>query len=145
MMSCIRCRRAFVSIGIAAACVTANRSVRPVDFTRDVWQLRLDVDSAPTRHPANEPSLGSIDFAAHRYSLDVWRALNRRLPAGAYVTALDESRQYKITLGDSTSFDEKIVMTGRALTADSIIGTWTETIICCSAGGRFMLWRAHGS
>jgi len=45
------------------------------------------------------------------------------------------------SLGDSASFDEKIVMSGRAITADSIVGTWTETIVCCSAAGRFALWR----
>jgi len=132
-----------VLIGVAAGCVTANASERPIDFTRDIWQVRLDVDSAPTRNPAKEPAFGSIDFAAHRYSIDFWRAINHRLPNGAYVAALEAPRQYKITLGDSTSFDDKIVMIGRPVTLDSIVGTWTETIVCCSAGGRFTLWRPH--
>jgi len=91
--------------------------------------------------PAKEPTFGSIDFAARRYSIDFWRAINHRLPNGASVAVLEDPRRYKITLGDSTSFDEKIVMIGRAVTRDSIVGTWSETIVCCSASGRFSLWR----
>jgi len=131
--------------GALVACIAANRSVRPVDFTRDVWQVRIDVDSAPTRLSTKTPVLGSIDFAAHRYSLDLWSAINHRLPNGAYVTAIEEQPRYRITLGDSASYDEKIVMIGRAVSRDSIVGTWSETIVCCSAGGRFTLWRPRGA
>jgi len=90
---------------------------------------------------AKGPNFGSVDFASHRYSLDFSHAINHRVPTGAYVSALAESQHYRITLGDSTSFDDKIVMIGNAVTRDSIVGTWTETIVCCSAGGRFTLWR----
>jgi hypothetical protein len=104
-------------------------------------------DSAPTRNPARDPVFGSIDFAAHRYSIDFWRAVNHRLLNSAYVRAVPvgnrEPVPYAITLGDSSSVDEKIVMIGRAVTSDSIVGTWTETIVCCSAGGRFSLWRSR--
>ena len=127
---------------LALACVTASRSVRAVDFTRGVWQIRIDVDSAPTRLATATPNFGSIDFARHSYSLDFWRAINHRLPNAAYVTALEEPTRYRITLGDSASFDEKIVLVGRAVTPDSVVGTWMETIVCCSAGGRFTLWRS---
>ena len=134
-------RIGFALLAALFACVTSKRQVRPVDFTARIWQLRIDVDSAPTRNPAKGPTLGTVDLVAHRYSLDFWRAINRKLPNGAYLAPSEQPQQYKVILGDSTSFDEKIVMIGEAVTPDSIIGTWTETIVCCSAGGRFVLWR----
>ena len=133
-----------VLAGLVVACVTANTSSRPLDFTGSAWQVRIDVDSSPTRNPAKEPTFGSIDFVAHRYSIDFWRAINHKLPNGAYAAAASLSGQYRFILGDSSSFDEKIVMVGRAVAEDSVVGTWTETIVCCAAGGRFTLWRSKG-
>jgi hypothetical protein len=129
------------------ACATAKRSSQPPVFTKGVWRVRIDVDSAPSRRPSEKPIFGMIDFATARYSIDFWLAINRRLPNGAHVVAipqLDEGRPtlYKITLGDSSSFDEKVVFLGRQVTPDSIVGTWEETILCCAAGGRFSLWRS---
>ena len=130
-----------LTAGVVTACMSIGQSPRAVDFTRAAWQVRLDVDSAPTRRPSKEPTFGSVDFTAHRHTVDLDRAISHRIPSGAAVIALEKPRQYKITLGDSASFDDKIVMIGRAVTVDSIVGTWAETILCCSAGGRFVLWR----
>ena len=125
---------------VVSACAAANRQARPVAFAAKSWRLRIDVDSAPTRIGAKGSVVGTIDFATHRHTVDFWRAISHRIPDGAYAVSVGP-RQYKFVLGDSASFDEKIVMTGSAVTADSIVGTWTETIVCCSAGGRFVLWR----
>jgi hypothetical protein len=125
---------------ICCGCSAANRLEQPVAFTARSWRLRIDVDSAPTRIAAKQTVVGTVDFTTQRHMVDLWPAINHRIPNSAYVARL-EPRQYKIILGDSASFDEKIVMTGRAVTPDSIVGTWTETVVCCSAGGRFTLWR----
>jgi hypothetical protein len=127
-------------ISICCGCSAANRLEQPVTFTARSWRLRIEVDSAPTRIAAKQTVVGTVDFTTHRHMVDFWPAINHRIPNGAYVARL-KPRQYKIILGDSASFDEKIVMTGRAVTPDSIVGTWTETVVCCSAGGRFTLWR----
>lgn len=141
-MRCLRgWWRVLSSALIGAACATATRSAQPVSFPREPWRIRIDIDSAPTRIPTKEPTFGTIDFLAHRHSIDFGRAITHRIPTGAYVVALAEAGQYKIILGDSASYDEKILMIGRAVTRDSIVGTWTETVVCCSAGGRFSLWR----
>ena len=126
--------------GICSGCAVTNRHEGPVTFAARSWRLRFDVDSAPTRIAAQKTVVGTVDFATHRHVVDFWPAINHRIPNGAYVVRV-EPRQYKIILGDSASFDEKIVMIGRAVTSDSIVGTWTETIVCCSAGGHFILWR----
>ena len=139
-------RTLWLIAGIAgAACATRSIPVQPPVFAQGVWQIRIDVDSAPTRRPATRPVIGTIDFAAARYSLSFLTAINRTLPNGAYVVALpgqdDGPPLYKVTLGDSSSFDDKVVFLGRLVGRDSIVGTWSETILCCSAGGRFALWR----
>ena len=136
-----------VVVASVTACAPVTPSLQsPPVFTRGVWRIRIDVDSAPTRRPSSKPVFGTVDFATARYSLDLWSAINRRLPNGVSVTALSPSSPeqptlYKIIIGDTSSYDEKVVLLGRPVTPDSIVGTWTETILCCSAGGRFSLWR----
>ena len=128
----------------AAGCASTRRASPPV-FTRGPWRIRIDVDSAPSRRPAAQPIFGTIDFANARYSIDFWLAINRRLPNAAHLVPLtgDDSGHdvIKIVLGDSSSFDDKVVLLGRQVAQDSIVGTWSETIVCCSAAGRFSLWR----
>jgi hypothetical protein len=126
-------------------CATAGRATPPA-FTTGTWRVRIDVDSAPTRRLLKQQLLGTIDFATGRYAIDFQHSFNSALPNGAYVAPTTDASaspaEYKITLGDSSSFDNKIVMRGRLIGRDSIVGTWSETVICCSAGGRFSLWRA---
>lgn len=113
-------------------------------FTTGTWRMRINVDSAPTRQRLKEPLYGTVDFAAHRHAIDLRRIVNVH-SSGAFITPLEgsspPSTDYRIVLGDSSSFDEKIVMRGHLVGRDSIVGTWSETIVCCSAGGRFSLWR----
>ena len=143
--------RLMVVIAVAGAgCARHSRQAPVPVFAQGVWQVRIDIDSAPSRRPSTKPVFGSIDFAAGRYSIDFRLAINRTLPNGAFIATIPRSddRQppmYKVTLGDSSSFDEKVVMLGRLVTRDSIVGTWSETILCCSAGGRFTLWRTPRS
>ncbi len=132
-----------LAVGFAAACVTTKQSPSRIDFARNVWRIRIDVDSAPARNPAKEPIFGSVNFTSHHYSVDFWRAINHTLPNAASVTVMQDPRRYRFIFGDSMSFDDKIIMVGQAVTNDSIVGTWTETILCCSAIGRFVLWRPH--
>lgn len=136
-----------VAVAIAvAACARAARSAPTPVFTEGVWHIRLDVDSAPSRQVPKQPISGTVNFATGRYSIDLRRVISRELANRAGVVVLPPQNQreaalYKITLGDSNSFDDKIVLLGRPVTSDSIAGTWSETILCCSAGGRFTLWR----
>ena len=137
-------RVAVVVSALAAAC--ALHTARDPAFKRGVWRVRIDIDSTPTRRLPKNPVFGTIDFAAARHAIDFMPAIGRRLPPGAYVVtaprqAPDEPTTYRITLGDSTSFDEKLAFFGRAVTDDSVVGTWTETNLCCAAAGRFALWR----
>jgi hypothetical protein len=136
-----------VAAAAAGACASARRPLPPPVFTRGVWRIRIDVDSAPSRHPSNKPVFGTINFSTATYAIDFNVAINRSLSKGAHVTALpqhddDHSAVFKITLGDSSSYDDKIVFLGHQVARDSIAGTWAETILCCAAGGRFSLWRA---
>jgi hypothetical protein len=131
---------------LVAGCAARRGELAAPVFTQGVWLVRIDVDSAPTRRPSTKPIVGTVDFAAARYAIDFFQAIKRRLPPGAYVVALPPQQEgqpplYKMTLGDSSSFDEKLVFLGRLVGPDSIVGTWSETILCCSAGGRFALWR----
>jgi len=127
---------------LLVGCATAHQLAPPA-LTTGTWRVRIDVDSAPDRQLPKQPTFGTIDFAAHRYAIDFRRALNRTLPAGAVIAPVAEAQnEYRIILGDSSSFDYRIVMRGRLVARDSIVGTWTETIICCSAVGRFSLWRS---
>lgn len=136
-----------VAATAVGACASAPRPLPAPLFTQGVWRIRIDVDSAPSRRPSNKPVFGTINFARDTYAIDFGVAINRHLPKGAHVVALpqhddDHSTVFKITLGDSSSFDEKIVFLGRQVARDSLAGTWAETILCCAAGGRFSLWRA---
>jgi hypothetical protein len=135
-------------IGLAAiaGCASARRAEPAPLFTSGDWRIRIDVDSAPTRLMPTKPVFGTINFASSRHAIDFRQAISRTLPGGAYVVALPAQAGgqvpvYKITLGDSSSFDDKVVFLGRAVTSDSIVGTWSETILCCAAVGRFVLWR----
>ena len=144
-MSFVRLTRVIIAVA-AAACVHAARPVPAPVFIDGVWNVRIDVDSVPTRRLALNPVVGTIDFAKNRYAIDFWRSISRRLPNGAVVAPLPRSddsqpRHYRITLGDTSSMEEKIVLVGRQVGRDSIVGTWSETILCCAAGGRFSLWR----
>ncbi|HEY9230189.1 MAG TPA: hypothetical protein VIP11_26285 [Gemmatimonadaceae bacterium] len=145
-MNAARCWIAVV-VATIAGCASIRRSLPEPTFTQGTWRIRVDVDSAPSRRASDKPVFGTIDFATARYSIDFGAAIAHRLPNGAYVVALSQpgdapSKQFKITLGDSSSFDEKVVLVGRQVKRDSIVGTWSETVMCCSAGGRFSLWRA---
>jgi hypothetical protein len=143
-------RRIVMAVGLVAiaACAAASRpapTLTPV-FTTGVWRIRIDVDSAPTRFQPTKPVFGTVDFASGHFAIDFRQAIARTLPNAAHVVqvtpeATGQPPQYKITLGDSTSFDDKIILLGRPVTADSIVGMWSETILCCSAVGRFVLWR----
>jgi hypothetical protein len=135
---------------IAIACATAAAPAPVPVLTEGVWQVRIDLDSAPTRALPKQPVLGTIDFTKKRYSIDLRRSIGRSLPNAASIAAQSQpDRQaptvYKITLGDSNSFDDKIILIGRPVSSDSIVGTWTETVLCCSAAGRFTLWRLSPS
>jgi hypothetical protein len=99
----------------------------------------MDVDSVPTRRASGEPVFGIVDFTAGIQKIDLRRSINRSLPPGAHISV--DGGNYKIVLGDSASYDEKIVMLGRLVTPDSIVRKWSETILCCSAIGKFSLWR----
>jgi len=134
-------------LAILTACALTNRPSPSPAFGQGAWRIRLDVDSAPSRQVPKQPIYGTINFAAAHYSIELRQAISRSLANSAAVVALPQSNQqgpalYKITLGDSNSFDEKIVLVGRPVTSDSIVGTWSETILCCSAAGRFTLWRS---
>ena len=131
---------------LLAACALTHRPVPSPAFAQGPWRIRLDVDSAPSRQVPKQPVYGTVDFATAHYSIELRRAISRTLANTAAVVALPQSNEkapalYKITLGDSNSFDDKIVLVGRPVTPDSIVGTWSETILCCSAAGRFTLWR----
>ena len=136
-----------VAVAVAlAACAFMSRPAPTPAFTQGAWRIRLDVDSAPSRQVPKQPIYGTINFATARYAIELRQAISRGLANSAAVVAVPQENQrtavqYKITLGDSNSFDEKIVLVGRAVTSDSIVGTWSETILCCSAAGRFTLWR----
>jgi enterochelin esterase family protein len=139
----------FVVILLATltACALTNHASPSPAFARGAWRIRLDVDSAPSRQVPKQPLYGTINFATAHYSIELRQAISRNLANSAAVVAWPQSKQqgpalYKITLGDSNSFDEKIVLMGRPVTSDSIVGTWSETILCCSAAGRFTLWRS---
>jgi hypothetical protein len=138
--------RRLALVAMAAGCAAANRPVPQPVFSQGVWHIRLDVDSAPTRLLPTRAIFGTIDFGAGRHSVELRRAIGRDLTNAVLLVAErspdhPQSTVYKITLGQPNSFDEKIVLVGRAVTADSVVGTWSETILCCSAGGRFALWR----
>lgn len=144
-----RRRLAGVLTSIAASlssvgCATATHASAPA-FATGTWRVRIDVDSAPTRQLPKQPLFGTIDFATHRYAIDLRRSLSV-LSNGAFIAPAGgspaSSTEYRIVLGDTSSFDDKIVMRGRLVAHDSIVGTWSETIVCCSAAGRFSLWRA---
>jgi hypothetical protein len=128
----------------SAGCATARPAPAPV-FTTGIWRIRIDVDSAPTRRQPKQLVFGTIDFAAHRYAIDFQHSIGRVLSSAALIAPIGETQrtspEYRIILGDSSSFDDKIVMRGRLVAHDSIVGTWTETILCCSAAGRISLWR----
>ena len=132
-------------IAALLGCATASHSSPPA-FTTGTWRVRIDVDSAPTRQLPKQPVFGTIDFATGRYAIDFQHSFRGTLPNGAYIAPVPDAPaslpEYRITLGDSSSFDDKIVMRGRLVARDSIVGTWSETVICCSAAGHFSLWRA---
>jgi len=138
-------RRIYWFVVALCGCATAGRPTAPA-FTTGTWRVRIDVDSAPTRRLTKQPLFGTIDFATGRYVIDLQHSFNSALPNGAYIAPETNTSalapEYKITLGDSSSFDNKIVMRGRLIARDSIVGTWSETVLCCSAGGHFSLWRA---
>jgi hypothetical protein len=104
----------------------------------------MDVDSAPTRMRPLKLLRGTIDFTAGVHRIDL-RSINPTVLPRVHVALMPGAgaASYRIVLGDSTSYDEKIIMVGRAVARDSIVGTWSETILCCSATGRFSLWRAR--
>lgn len=135
-------------VTVTAACAGARHPPATPVFTGAPWRIRLDVDSAPSRRVPPQPIFGTIDFAKGRYSIDLFRGLGRQGLADTVrispvpAVAPDSTKRYRIILGDSSSFDDKLVMSARVITADSLIGTWSETILCCSAAGRFTLWRA---
>jgi hypothetical protein len=137
---------ALVVIGCAMGAVPAPSPA----LTDGIWQIRLDLDSAPTRTLLKQPVFGTIDFAMKRYTIDLRRSIGRSIPNAASIVEQPQAdRQspatYKVTLGDSTSFDDKIILIGRRVGSDSIVGTWNETVLCCSAAGRFILWRTAAS
>jgi hypothetical protein len=130
------------------ACAMTRRPPQPRQPT-GTWRIRIDVDSAPTRRVRREPLFGTIDFAAGTYRIDLQHSIGHNLPPAVHIGAIASSdaaaRAYRIILGDSSSYDEKIVMVGRLVTRDSMAGTWTETVLCCAAAGRFSLWRIRAS
>ena len=139
--SCGMSRYAYLLWFALVACTAARPKTTPSPLPVGVWQLRLEVDSAPTRRASKEPVFGIVDFTAGIQKLDLRRSIGRTLPTGAHVSV--DGANYRIVLGDSASYDEKIVMIGKRVASDSIVGTWSETILCCSATGRFSLWRVQ--
>lgn len=134
----------------ALSCVTGRRLATTPAFTEGTWRIRLDVDSTPGRRPPNESVVyGTINFARAHYAIDLFRALshsgiaNTALIVAPVNTDAQQPPVYRIILGDSASFDDKLVLLAHPVTVDSLIGTWSETIVCCSAAGRFTLWRAQ--
>ena len=121
------------------ACTTARPQTAPAALPSGVWRIRMDVDSVPTRRASGEPVFGIVDFTAGIQKIDLQHSISRTLPVGAHISL--DGGNYKIVLGDSASYDEKIVMIGRRVGPDSIVGKWSETILCCSATGTFSLWR----
>lgn len=126
-------------------CATTSRLATPT-FATGTWRVRIDIDSAPTRRVLKQTLFGTIDFANKRFTIDFEHSIGHVLQNAARIasdsTAEISTKQYRIVLGDSASVDEKIVMRGHLVARDSIVGVWTETILCCSAAGRFSLWRA---
>jgi hypothetical protein len=143
----MRFARCVILLFLGTSCATANRPAPTPTFTQGTWRIRLDVDSTPGRRPPSHPIFGTINFATGHYAIDLFQALSRRdIRDTARIAALPrtDERQpatYRIILGDSASYDDKLVFIARQVTRDSLVGTWSETIVCCSAAGRFSLSR----
>lgn len=130
------------------ACRSHPRTPPEPDFTR-LWQIRLQADSTPSRKLQHTPVTGSIDFAAKVAHIDYRPLVGRQLTPQAEVRAEKDSTGsapstiYRIILGDTNSDVGKIALVAHVVRADSLAGTWTETVLCCSAGGTYVLWRAR--
>jgi hypothetical protein len=138
--------RSVILLFLGTSCATANRPTPTPTFTQGTWRVRLDVDSTPGRRPPGHPIYGTINFATGHYAIDLFQALSRDIRDTARIVSLSrtDAQQpavYRIILGDSASYDDKLVFLARQVTRDSLVGTWSETIVCCSAAGHFTLWR----
>jgi hypothetical protein len=113
------------------------------------WHLRLELDSAPGRTPKRWQAEGVVAPDFSRYDLDVASLIGRSLTPAAEFSVIKQTDTpdgtwIEITLGDAKSDHSKILLRGRPArtgAADSIVGTWVEQAYCCSAAGRFTLWR----
>ena len=134
---------------LSLACRSHPRTLAEPEFTTGEWRIRLQADSTPSRKLQHTPVTGSIDFAANVAHIDYRPLVGRQLSPHAEVRIEKDSSStppstiYRIILGELNSDVGKIALVAHAIRPDSLAGTWSETVLCCSAVGTFVLWRVH--
>jgi hypothetical protein len=140
--------RQFWIVLLAIGCSQARKPALEPDFKSDVWRIRLQADSTPTRTLPRKPVDGTIDFSSSLSDVDFRSLIGRSLSRRAEVKVERDSSLggaaavYRVILGEVNTDVGKIVLVAKAIRTDSLAGTWSETVLCCSAAGTFVMWRA---
>jgi len=136
----------FLALIVIAACRGGPPRAPPPILDQGTWYIEVHVDSPSISGATGRAGSGTVDLVVRKHTLNFQPLIGRDLPHEATFSVrgradVPGALRYEIVLGAAHSDHNKALFEGRAVTADSIVGTWSEAAYCCSASGRFTLWR----
>jgi len=134
-----------VFVAIAACGGSPSRAPTPI-LDQGTWYIEVHVDSPSISGATGRAGSGTVDLVVGKHTLNFQPLIGRDLSHEATFSVRGRSDvpgalRYEIVLGAAHSDHDNALFEGHAVTADSIVGTWSEAAYCCSASGRFTLWR----